>query len=341
MSNSNSMRYAIWNNKGGVGKTFLSFVLSSEYAIKHKNKNVLVVDMCPQANLSEILLGGNSNGSKLLGEFIEKRKTIGGYIDTRIINPHSNKTGLESDYVIQVSKYNKEIPENLHLIVGDSKLEVQTQVINQISGQSAPKEAWKNVHSWLLHLILPVINKIGGEVTTFIDCNPSFSAYTEIALLASEQIIVPCSSDGSSARAIDNIKSLVYGKDLPDSLQPSSFSKKASEFDMSLPKVHSVILNRSTQYKKTASRAFGVMFEEIKKRVEKFKASDRDCFYNGFKYHVIHDAHSPTIVCSHQGLPISTLQVGHHRIHNITCQVNKESLNRYKIAIKSFVDSLA
>ena len=219
-------------------------------------------------------------------------------------------------------------------------MEIQTQVMNQISSQSAPKEAWKNVHSWLLNLILPVISKIGGDVTTFIDCNPSFSAYTEIALLASEQVIVPCSSDGSSARAIDNMKSLVYGKNLSEPLQTSSFSKKAYDFGMSLPKVHSVILNRSTQYDSRASRAFEAMFDEIKKRVDNFKQSDRDCFYSDFGYHVIHDAHSPTIVCSHKGLPISKLQVGQHKIHNIMCQVNNTSLGRYKEAITSFVDTL-
>lgn len=57
------MRYAIWNNKGGVGKTFLSFVLGTEFAQKNPHKNILLVDMCPQANLSEVLLGGNGSGA--------------------------------------------------------------------------------------------------------------------------------------------------------------------------------------------------------------------------------------------------------------------------------------
>ena len=45
------MRYAVWNNKGGVGKTFLSFVLTTEIA-KEREIPVVLVDMCPQANLS-------------------------------------------------------------------------------------------------------------------------------------------------------------------------------------------------------------------------------------------------------------------------------------------------
>lgn len=51
-------KYCIWNNKGGVGKTFLTYLLATEYAKNNPSQQVVVVDMCPQANVSEILLGG-------------------------------------------------------------------------------------------------------------------------------------------------------------------------------------------------------------------------------------------------------------------------------------------
>jgi cellulose biosynthesis protein BcsQ len=41
--------YAIWNNKGGVGKSYLSFQIASEYARTHPDEKVLVVDLCLQA----------------------------------------------------------------------------------------------------------------------------------------------------------------------------------------------------------------------------------------------------------------------------------------------------
>ena len=40
--------YAIWNNKGGVGKSYLTFQIACEYAKQHPEKKVLVVDLCPQ-----------------------------------------------------------------------------------------------------------------------------------------------------------------------------------------------------------------------------------------------------------------------------------------------------
>ena len=105
------MRYALWNNKGGVGKTFLSFILSTEVANASKGA-VLVVDMCPQANLSEIILGGNGIGSTRLDALIKDRKTVGGYFDTRINSPHQ-KTGQESDFIIKARTDNDELPDNL------------------------------------------------------------------------------------------------------------------------------------------------------------------------------------------------------------------------------------
>ena len=333
------VRYAVWNNKGGVGKTFLSFMLSSEYALAHQDKTVIAVDMCPQANLSEMLLGGNSRGAVELSELMRRKQTIGGYINSRITSPHQ-MTGRESEFFIHVHEYNHQVPKNVYLVAGDSQLEIQAQVINQIGGQTLPEDSWKNVHSWLLDLVIVGEQKYGNSVS-FIDCNPSFSAYTELALLAATHVIVPCSSDGSSARAIDNLGALVYGWGLPRKLKSAGFFERAHRFGMKLPLVHSVLLNRSTQYDRKASKAFRAMFDEIKKRTEAFKRERPECVYKGFEYRDIPDAHSPAIVCSHQGLPISSLRPGSYSIHDITTQVNPGPLSRYKDSIEKMVESLA
>ncbi|MGO9236317.1 MAG: AAA family ATPase [Methylocella sp.] len=111
------MRYAVWNNKGGVGKTFLSFVLATEIA-NARNIPVVLVDMCPQANLSEIVLGGNGIGSERLDKLIKERKTIGGYFDLRINSPQS-KTGKEIDYLLDARLINGNLPKGVFLIAGD------------------------------------------------------------------------------------------------------------------------------------------------------------------------------------------------------------------------------
>lgn len=56
--------YAVWNNKGGVGKSYLTFQIACEYARIHPNQSVLVLDLCPQANASGMFLGGMIEGEK-------------------------------------------------------------------------------------------------------------------------------------------------------------------------------------------------------------------------------------------------------------------------------------
>lgn len=332
-----SSRYAIWNNKGGVGKTFLSFMLSSEYAAQHPEKRVIVVDMCPQANLSEIFLGGNGDGGVLVDEHIRNSKSIGGYFDLRVASPFQT-TNRETDFFININKINEHIPPNMFLAVGSPKLEILAQVINQLSALIAPNDAWKRVHSWLLELIVAQEQKL-GDTTTFIDCNPSFSSYTELAVLSATQLIVPCSSDGSSARAIDNISSLVYGFDTPEKLE-KGFAMQAELFKMALPQVRMVLLNRSTQYSERASKAFGAMYDEIKNRAQNFQKRASAHFHTGFTFHDIPDAHSPSIVCSHKGIPIGKLKSGQYDIHGIPTQVNAGPLEKYRNAIGAVVESL-
>jgi chromosome partitioning protein len=81
--------YALWNNKGGVGKSYLTFQIACEYARTHRDQAVLVIDLCPQANASSMLLGGIIKGEDALNAISGRapRRTIAGYIDERIRSP--------------------------------------------------------------------------------------------------------------------------------------------------------------------------------------------------------------------------------------------------------------
>jgi chromosome partitioning protein len=334
------MRYAMWNNKGGVGKTFLSFVLATEIAQARKIP-VVLVDMCPQANLSEIVLGGDGIGSVRLDKLIKERKTIGGYFDSRINSPHS-KTGKELDYLLDAQLINENLPKGVYLIAGDPSLELQAQVINQISSQTLPIDSWKNVHSWVADLVDECTKKLGAKETmVFVDCNPSFSAYTELSMVASDALIVPCSSDGSSARAIDNVGALLYGITTGASYGTANFPARAEHFGIPLPNIHSVVLNRSTQYNKKASKAFGAMFDEIKNRVVALQQATPTHFTTGGPhFEDVPDSHSVAIVCSHKGLPLYMLKPGRYEVHDTEPQVNSEPLQRYKNAVASFIQTI-
>lgn len=336
------MRYAIWNNKGGVGKTFLTFVIACEYANEHPDQDVVMLDLCPQANLSEIALGGNGVGSKILEGLISSHKTIGGYFDERINSPQKI-SGNEITFLLTNMKkeFNKNLPSNIYLVAGDSSLEIQAQAISNISAQPLPLDTWSNVHKWLRDLIEAIESKLKNAVT-FIDCNPSFASYTELAILAAERLIIPCSADGSSARAIDNVGRLVYGTGNAKEYGEATFNKRALKNSFSLPSVHIVTLNRSTQYDKKASKSFSAMFKEIERRVNALKDTNEVPFSNitGKRFLDMPDAHSVAVVCSHEGVPLSNLKPGPHRIHQATVQVNPEPYNRYNECLKELVKAL-
>ena len=335
------MRYAIWNNKGGVGKSFLTFILASEYASQNSDKNVYVIDMCPQANVSEMFLGGNGKGAKEFEKLVnarDPRQTIGGYFDSRVAQPHS-MTGRERSFAFQPSKVNTHVPANLRLVAGDPSLEVQAEAINQIANQSLPQDTWRNVHSWLADLC-NAIEANNPNSTFFIDCNPSFAAYTELAIVAANQLIVPCSADGSSARALDNIGQLVYGREVPERYRGAMFASRLKNEGLAPPRIKMVILNRSTQYNQKASKAFGAMFEEIKTRAETLLAEPEVCGCDSDCFLEIPDTHSVAIVSSHHGMPIRSISVGRYQVYDETPQVNEPPLQRYRQAISDAVTRL-
>ena len=74
--------YVTWNNKGGVGKSTITFHIASVYAEKNLDKDVIVVDMCPQANSSSMLMGEGKQSESKLQELISKNEpqSIVGYI---------------------------------------------------------------------------------------------------------------------------------------------------------------------------------------------------------------------------------------------------------------------
>ncbi|CUY34516.1 Septum formation inhibitor-activating ATPase [Serratia marcescens] len=333
--------YAIWNNKGGVGKTYLSFAMATEYARQHPEKRVIFADMCPQANLSEVLLGGNGTGAQRLADLIVKRNTVGGYFDRRTRSPHII-TGAETSFLIPVSDVNSHIPKNVFLIAGDPSLEVQAQVINQLSSVNLPVDSWKTIHLWLRDLLVACAQQLGIDDTVcFIDCNPSFSAYTELSLLAANAIIIPCSSDGSSARAVDNLGQLVYGVGVQNEYRSVNFYDRCRQFGLAVPVIHSLVFNRSTEYDKRASKAFSAMFDEILARAQNLRGLKPAAFQGGeLKTFTVPDNHSVAIVSSHLGRPLFDIKPGSYQIHDTNPQINPEPLERYTTAIEDLVSNL-
>lgn len=274
------LTYGYWNNKGGTGKTSLCFQSICFYAHQHPDQRVLVLDLCPQANLSELLLGGlANNGSNRLLERqgAVPRATIGGYFQQRLPAPYQPPAFDPQDYLTTPSDFNEEIPENIDLICGDPLLELQSNAISTLANTNIPgTDSWIAVIDWIKDLLQPVRDKYD---VAFVDCNPSFSIYTQIALSAVDRLVLPVMADDSSRRAIQNAFSLVYGLKLPSDIYSTyAFATRLRNAERELPKVHVIVKNRLTQYQWDAASAYAAVLRTIDSDVKKLMESNPDIF---------------------------------------------------------------
>jgi len=338
--------FAFWNNKGGVGKSFLCFVTATEYATQNKNTDVYVIDLCPQGNLSEILLAGQGKSEKALRSFFSRtpRCSVAGYIEERLTSPFQMSSNI-SKFVIDVKQYNNQIPANLKLICGDNLLEILSEAIRQTSQLSMPQDAWKKVISWIRDLTSK-LSEISGtrDSVFFIDCNPSFAIYTQLAVVASNYIIVPFTADDSSRRGIENIMALLYGEGdkTISSYARLLFFKKAKDYGVSIPRLHTFVSNRVTLYDGKPSRAFKAAEKNIKALIERVYKEHRSYFaYPNIgvnnMFINIPDYHGACIVSTLTGTPISKIKPGPHNINEERIQLNKGPLDNYKRSLEELV----
>ncbi len=337
-------RYAFWNNKGGTGKTSLAFQAIALYAEENSEERILVLDVCPQANLSELLLGGlNNKGSdKLLAQQgLVPRASIGGYFQLRLPSPYVAPTFDPNDFIMTPHTYNTKIPDNIDLVCGDPLLELQANAVNTLANNQIPgSNPWIAVVDWISDFLAKVEENYD---TVFMDCNPSFSLYTQIALAACNRIILPVMADDSSRRAIQNAFSLVYGLKLPSEIYAAyAFATKLKAAGRELPKVHLIAKNRLTQYMGAAS-AYAAVLDAIEKDVAKLMKSHPSIFSfddvdDGFVE--VRDFQTTGVVAFAKGLPFSKVQVGKQTINGHRVQVKKEYLDNANQAMAGLVAQL-
>ncbi|WP_159918352.1 ParA family protein [Pantoea sp. 18069] len=338
------VRYAFWNNKGGTGKTSLAFQAIAGYAEKHPKLRVLAVDMCPQANLSELMLGGlNNRGSERLLEMQHQtpRRTIGGYFQARLPAPYSMPALTATDFITKPNKFNPGMPNNIDLVCGDPLLELQSNAVNTLANNQIPgTNAWIRVIDWLNDLLDQVKDDYD---TVFIDCNPSFSMYTQIALSSAQRLVLPVMADDSSRRALQNAFSLVYGLQLPSAIYAAyAFGTKLTNEGRQLPKVHLIVKNRLTQYMGAAS-AYSAVLTAIDTDIQGLLKTNPQIF--GFTkaqkgFVEVRDFQTTGVVAFAKGLPFSQLATGRQSVNGKRVDVKSDYLKNAKSAMAGLVAML-
>jgi cellulose biosynthesis protein BcsQ len=348
--------YAFWNNKGGVGKSYLSFQVASEYARQHPDQRVLVLDLCPQANSSSMLLGGMLAGNNTLDQLSQGTppRTISGYVEERITSPYvSPNSGAR--FAIQPTTFNRSVPQNVFLVAGDEQLEIQMARVAGLA-QSGPQNSWQIIHGWISDLINDFRTAWNSQdIPVFIDCNPSFSLYTEMAMSASDRLIIPFSADGSSKRAVRSLLALLYGVPRFPGAQLSLFHLNSARFRMSVPKIYCYVGNRLTQMNNSSASAFKIVVNEIGQEIFGAYSSNANNFYIhptgspapstrlGFRQMFqfeVPDANTASVVSGALGIPIVGLGAGLYDLPGKRVQVNQSQLDKQIPNIRELVSRI-
>ncbi len=169
------MRRVIFNQKGGVGKSSITVNLAAISAAK--GQKTLVVDIDPQCNASQYLLGEAAEFSKgkpelepNIGQFFAQ--TLSFKLKEKPLSEYVHKTPYENLHVIPS---NPELGEIEHLLESKHKI---------YKLASALKELSQNYDA------------------IYIDTPPAFNFYTLSALIAAQRCLIPFDCDAFSRRAL-------------------------------------------------------------------------------------------------------------------------------------------
>lgn len=190
----NAKRLVIMNNKGGVGKTTLTFHLAHIWA--ELGKSVLVADLDPQSNLTAMFLGESQLEAIWPDEGL--RNTVAG-----ALRPLKEGTGMEQPVELQ------RVNNNLWLLAGDLELSAFEDEL---------AEAWSKVlddkpAEWRkLTAIQRLINRYATECKADIvlfDIGPNLGALNRASLISTDFLVVPLATDLFSRQGLKNLGSIL------------------------------------------------------------------------------------------------------------------------------------
>lgn len=263
-----------------------------------------------------------------------------------MMRPVHKYCGCQADLCakpLQIHARNHEVPSNLYLVTGDEELEVLASRVANAT-QPGPDDAWARVHLWIRDLITDVQQSWNvRESTVFVDCNPSFGIYTEMALSASDRLIIPFSADGSSRRAVRTVLSLLYGVMRRPGAERSEFYRRSEEFRLRVPRIYCYVGNRMTQPNLSSAKAFRTVVNEIGAEIRSVwqtnpnvfqvhptgtaAPSTQKAFREMFQAEIV-DANTASVVSGALGIPIIALNAGTHDLAGKKIQVNQTQLDR-------------
>ena len=226
--------YTVCNLRGGVGKTSLVFNLS--FLVD----NLLVVDTCPQCNLTWFYDNNyaNNNHVTTINDVISPYFMPGLGFASHV----AKNIGATNNYFANKNSFYISSDQNLYQL--PTKLSIalaQTMFANSIDQ--------RDIIDKMLFCLRTEIDREKKETNTdkcLIDTSPFFSGATHLACHASDALIVPVRTDQQS---INSLELLIYNL-----TNPSSDLLKFATSNKHIPKIQLIVLTHCGWSRKAKSK---------------------------------------------------------------------------------------
>jgi ATPases involved in chromosome partitioning len=175
------------NMKGGVGKTTLCVGIA-EFLANSLGRSVLVIDVDPQFNATQSLLGHYERVDEYLSQLQPAKKTIRRIFEVPTSLLDQAQTVQAGDVVTKISDTLDAILGDINIIFDTSQESVRIQKIKRFIEDNNLREAYDYI---------------------FIDSPPTISIFTDAALVASDYYLVPVKIDHYSVLGASSLVSVI------------------------------------------------------------------------------------------------------------------------------------
>ncbi|MCL2611230.1 MAG: AAA family ATPase [Defluviitaleaceae bacterium] len=198
---------------------------------------------------------------------------------------------------------------------------------------SPQKDSWKISRNLLNDLITSFEDKHSSQdCVFFIDCNPSFSNYTELAILSANYLIVPCTSDPASLHGIKNVSRILYKKEVDNGIY-IQFKERAEQEGFKLPEFYAYINNKNRTKNKKSAIAFKAASEDINNYVTSH-------FDTSIKAFEVKDCNTLAVIMDYNGIKPSDLTASSYKTYSRRTQASESQIKPFREKLEKIINML-
>jgi cellulose biosynthesis protein BcsQ len=190
-------RITVFNHKGGVGKTTLTYNIAAQLAVS--GKRILLVDSDPQCNVTAYVIDGD-----VLDDLLDRSDYQDGRTVWSALKPIAEATGnLKFVEPIEVS-------QNLYLVPGDIRVSDFEEELNDFWRQCLQRKRRGFTGTMALSEVVNTICLQHDIDFVFYDSGPNIGPLNRVILLDCDHFIVPVACDLFSVRALKTLGRTLY-----------------------------------------------------------------------------------------------------------------------------------